>query len=131
MTQVYISIGSNINSEENITLVKSKLEKLFTCSFSDVFNSKAIGFKGKDFLNLVVGFTYKSDLYSLNTILKNIEIEMGRDQDQKGMSDRIIDLDADLDLYLGSPALTFDGQYLWASSYYTPYALFQIDIGNN
>ena len=93
MTQVYISIGSNINSEENITLVKCKLEKLFTCSFSDVFNSKAIGFKGKDFLNLVVGFTYKSDLYSLNTILKNIEIEMGRDQDQKGMSDRIIDLD--------------------------------------
>ena len=71
MTQVYISIGSNINSEENITLVKSKLEKLFTCSFSDVFNSKAIGFKGKDFLNLVVGSTYRSDLYSRKTILKN------------------------------------------------------------
>lgn len=93
MTQVYISIGSNINAEENITLVKSKLEKLFTCSFSDVFHSNAIGFKGKDFLNLVVGFTYKSDPYSLNNILKNIEVEMGRDQDQKGMSDRVIDLD--------------------------------------
>ena len=93
MTQVYISIGSNINAEENITLVKSKLEKLFTCSFSDVLHSKAIRFKGKDFLNLVVGFTYKSDPYSLNNILKNIEVEMGRDQDQKGMSDRVIDLD--------------------------------------
>ena len=93
MTQVYISIGSNINAEENITLVKFKLEKLFTCSFSDVLLSKAIGFKGKDFLNLVVGFTYKSDPYSLNNILKNIEVEMGRDQDQKGMSDRVIDLD--------------------------------------
>ena len=93
MTQVYISIGSNINAEENIPLVKSKLEKLFTCSFSDVLHSKAIGFKGKDFLNLVVGFTYESDPYSLNNILKNIEVEMGRDQDQKGMSDRIIDLD--------------------------------------
>tara|TARA_B100001105_G_C22164762_1_gene345937 strand:- start:2 stop:451 length:450 start_codon:yes stop_codon:yes gene_type:complete len=93
MTQVYISIGSNINAEENITLVKSKLKKLFACSFSDVFHSNAIGFKGKDFLNLVVGFTYESDPYSLNNILKNIEVEMGRDQDQKGMSDRIIDLD--------------------------------------
>ena len=93
MTQVYISIGSNINAEENITLVKSKLKKLFACSFSDVFHSNAIGFKGKDFLNLVVGFTYKSDPYSLNNILKNIEVEMGRDQDQKGMSDRVIDLD--------------------------------------
>ena len=93
MTQVYVSIGSNINAEENITLVTSKLEKLFTCSFSDQFHSKAIGFKGRDFLNLVVGFKYKSDPYSLNNILKNIEIEMGRDQDQKGMSDRIIDLD--------------------------------------
>ena len=93
MAQVYVSIGSNINAEENITLVKSKLEKLFTCSFSDLFHSKAIGFKGSDFLNLIVGFKYKSDPYSLNNILKNIEIEMGRDQDQKGMSDRIIDLD--------------------------------------
>ena len=93
MTQVYVSIGSNINAEENITLVKSKLEKLFTCSFSDVFHSNAIGFKGKDFLNLAAGFKYKSDPYSLNNILKNIEVEMGRDQDQKGMSDRVIDLD--------------------------------------
>ena len=93
MTQVYVSIGSNINAEENITLVKSKLEKLFTCSFSDVFHSKAIGFKGKDFLNLVVGFTYKSDPYSLNNILKNFEVEMGRNQDQQGMSDRVIDID--------------------------------------
>ena len=93
MSKVYISIGSNLNAEENIALAKFELKKLFNCSFSDTFNSKAIGFSGNDFLNLVAGFTYESNPYVLKKILKDIEIKMGRDSDQKGMSDRVIDLD--------------------------------------
>ena len=47
----------------------------------------------KDFLNLVCFFDTKLNPNELTDLLKNIEKNMGRTVSQKGMSDRIIDLD--------------------------------------
>ena len=93
MTQSYISIGSNIDATKNITSAKRELSNIFTCTYSDNFYSKAEGFKGKDFINLVVGFKTSLDPISLTQTLKSLEKKIGRDTNQKGMRDRVIDLD--------------------------------------
>jgi 2-amino-4-hydroxy-6-hydroxymethyldihydropteridine diphosphokinase len=93
VVQVYISIGSNIDAETNIEEAKKNLNQKFDCIFSSKHYSKAEGFEGKNFINLVAGF--KTDLcpQSINEVLKNIERSMGRGTSQKGMNDRVIDLD--------------------------------------
>ena len=93
MTQAYISIGSNIEAKKNIANVKKELNQLFTCAFSDNFYTKAEGFEGKDFINLVAGFETSLDAVKLTQTLKNLEKKIGRESNQKGMHDRVIDLD--------------------------------------
>ena len=69
MIQSYISIGSNIDATKNITSAKRELSSIFACTYSDNFNSKAEGFKGKDFINLVAGFKTSLDPISLTQTL--------------------------------------------------------------
>ncbi len=93
MTQAYISIGSNIEAKKNIAKVKKKLNQLFICTFSDNFYTEAEGFEGQDFINLVAGFETSLDAVKLTQTLKNLEKKIGRESNQKGMHDRVIDLD--------------------------------------
>ena len=93
MHQVFISIGSNIDPLKNIDKVKILLNNLFECTFSGLYETAAEGFEGNDFVNCVVGFKTDITPADLNDILKNIEKNMGRTDRQKGMSNRIIDLD--------------------------------------
>jgi len=93
MTQAYISIGSNIEAKKNIARVKKKLNQLFICTFSDNFYTETEGFEGKDFINLVAGFETSLDAVKLTQTLKTLEKKMGRESNQKGMHDRVIDLD--------------------------------------
>ena len=57
MSEVFISIGSNIEPEKNIREAKKELAKLFKCTFSKNYFYPAQGFKGKDFTNLVGFFS--------------------------------------------------------------------------
>ena len=51
----YLSIGSNINAEANIILAIEKLQKILDNSeYSSVHQTKAEGFEGDDFLNLLL-----------------------------------------------------------------------------
>ena len=93
MHQVFVSIGSNIDPKENIKIAKGYLDKLFDCISSRVYETKAHGFEGNDFINCVVGFETNLLVSELQKHLKQIEIKMGRTEDQKGMSNRVIDLD--------------------------------------
>ena len=93
MHQVFVSIGSNIDPKENIKIAKGYLDKLFDCISSSVYETKAHGFEGNDFINCVVGFETNLLVSELQKHLKQIEIKMGRTEDQKGMSNRVIDLD--------------------------------------
>ena len=93
MQQVFVSIGSNIDPRNNIEEARIILGNLFDCSFSGLYETRAEGFEGNDFINSVVGFETDLQLIELRDKLKQIEKKMGRTDIQKGMSDRIIDLD--------------------------------------
>lgn len=93
MQQVFVSIGSNIDPRNNIEEARIILGNLFDCTFSGLYETRAEGFEGNDFVNSVVGFETDLQLIELRDKLKQIEKKMGRTDIQKGMSDRIIDLD--------------------------------------
>ena len=93
MQQVFVSIGSNIDPRNNIEEARIILGNLFDCTFSGLYETRAEGFEGNDFINSVVGFETDLQLTELRDKLKQIEKKMGRTEIQKGMSDRIIDLD--------------------------------------
>ena len=90
---VFISIGSNLYAEKNISLVKDHLDLLFDVTYSSIYKTPAEGFVGEDFLNRVCKFETEMNPYEVRRILKEIEKDMGRTIDQKGMSNRVIALD--------------------------------------
>ena len=93
MQTVFVSIGSNINAEANMLLVKESLNSLFDVIYSSTYKTPAEGFEGGDFLNSVCKFDTDKNPQELRTLLKNIEKDMGRTVIQRGMSNRVIDLD--------------------------------------
>ncbi|MDB3994824.1 2-amino-4-hydroxy-6-hydroxymethyldihydropteridine diphosphokinase [Gammaproteobacteria bacterium] len=90
---VFISIGSNLYAEKNIMLVRDHLDLLFDVTYSSIYKTPAEGFVGEDFLNSVCKFETEVNPYEIRRILKEIEKDMGRTIDQKGMTNRVIDLD--------------------------------------
>ena len=93
MQTVFVSIGTNLNAEANMLLVKESLNSLFDVIYSSIYKTPAEGFEGEDFLNSVCKFDTDKNPQELRTLLKNIEKDMGRTFTQKGMSNRVIDLD--------------------------------------
>jgi len=90
----YLSLGSNINAEANIILAIEKLQKILDNSeFSSVHQTKAEGFEGDDFLNLVVSGDTELSFEELNKKLKNIEDEAGRNRAAPKFSARTLDID--------------------------------------
>ena len=90
----YLSLGSNINAEANIILAIEKLQKILDNSeYSSVHQTKAEGFEGDDFLNLVVSGDSELFFDDLNKKLKDIEDEAGRNRDAPKFSARTLDID--------------------------------------
>ena len=90
----YLSLGSNINAEANIILAIEKLQKILNNSeYSSVHQTKAEGFEGDDFLNLVMSGDSELSFDDLNKKLKDIEDEAGRNRDAPKFSARTLDID--------------------------------------
>jgi 2-amino-4-hydroxy-6-hydroxymethyldihydropteridine diphosphokinase len=90
----YLSLGSNINAEANIILAIEKLQKILDNSeYSSVHQTKAEGFEGDDFLNLIVSGDSSLSFDELNKKLKGIEDESGRNRDAPKFSARTLDID--------------------------------------
>ena len=95
----YLSLGSNINAEANIILAIEKLQKILDNSeYSSVHQTKAEGFEGDDFLNLVVSGDTELSFDELNKKLKDIEDEAGRNRHAPKFSARTLDIDIVLQL---------------------------------
>jgi len=93
VTQVYISIGSNIDRERMIRSCVASLEEVFgELSKSSVFESISVGFKGENFYNMVVGFNAGDPVELINK-LRDIEQAHGRTREQKKYASRTLDLD--------------------------------------
>ena len=90
----YLSLGSNINAEANIILAIEKLQKILNNSeYSSVHQTKAEGFEGDDFLNLVMSGDSNLSFDELNKKLKDIEDAAGRNREAPKFSARTLDID--------------------------------------
>tara|TARA_B100000287_G_scaffold435489_1_gene504064 strand:- start:10501 stop:10878 length:378 start_codon:yes stop_codon:yes gene_type:complete len=95
----YLSIGSNINPELNLELAISALNKIFDqIEYSSIHKTKAEGFDGDDFLNLVLCGISSISFEGLNKKLKDIEDDAGRDRMAPKFSSRTLDIDIVLQL---------------------------------
>ncbi|MCK5720802.1 MAG: 2-amino-4-hydroxy-6-hydroxymethyldihydropteridine diphosphokinase [Thiomargarita sp.] len=94
MAQIYISIGSNIEPKRYINAGLIELEQNFgQLISSSVYESKAIGFAGDNFYNLVAGFTTHYDLIKIFHLLHLIENNNDRKRTANPFSPRTLDLD--------------------------------------
>lgn len=94
MSQVYVSVGSNINKEQNIRAGIHALKAQFeTIICSSIYESESVGFEGDNFYNLVIGFTTDKTPHQVSEILKEIENQNGRDRSGPKFSSRTLDID--------------------------------------
>ncbi len=94
MTSVYLGLGSNIEPEHNIEQGLLKLRQCFEVqAVSPWYCSKAQGFDGPDFINLVVELEYAGELTELAQDIKEIEFEFGREAQAVKFASRTLDID--------------------------------------
>ena len=87
MIKYYLSLGSNINAEANLILAIEKLQQIMSATeYSSIHQTKAEGFEGDDFLNLVMSGECELSFDDLNTKLKEIEDQSGRRRDVPKLS---------------------------------------------
>ena len=92
--QYFLSLGSNINAEANIIFAIEQLNKILAnTKFSSIHKTKAEGFEGDDFLNLVIAGESELNFDQLNQKLKDIENQSGRKRDVPKFSARTLDID--------------------------------------
>ena len=90
----YFSLGSNINAEANLLLAIQKLQQILdVIECSSIHQTKAEGFEGDDFLNLVMSGECELSFDDLNEKLKEIEDQSGRKRDVPKFSARTLDID--------------------------------------
>lgn len=94
MPRVYIGIGSNIDRENSIRGAVRELAAHYApLTLSPVYESKAHGFKGENFYNLVAGFDSVESIERIKETLSHIESRFGRSCRENRFSARTLDLD--------------------------------------
>ena len=94
MMKYFLSLGSNINAEENLQFAFKELKKILSdIKSSSIHQTKAEGFEGDDFLNSVVYGNSDIDFTNLKKQLKLIEDRAGRNRDAPKFSARTLDID--------------------------------------
>ena len=94
MVKVYVSVGSNIDRERNVTSALDELvEEYGELQQSRIFETEAVGFDADAFYNLVVGFETSQTPQQVSEVLNRIEDKHGRDRSAGKFSSRTLDLD--------------------------------------
>ena len=93
-TEVFASLGSNQNREENIRSAVQSLRTIFgKLRLSSVYQNKAVGFDGDDFLNMVVAFNSDMTPQAIQQQFRQIEDEHGRIRHGERFAPRLLDID--------------------------------------
>ena len=93
-TEVFLSLGSNIDPEENLQYACGELKKTFgNIQISSVYRNKPIGFKGNDFLNMVVKVKSTFNPNQMLDFLGSLESATGRDIGTGAFDSRALDID--------------------------------------
>lgn len=94
MAQVFLGIGSNIDREQHVISGLIALAEHFEWGQrSRVFESRAVGFDGSDFYNLVVQVDSRYSIKETFAICKHIEQQNGRAEHSPKFSPRSLDID--------------------------------------
>lgn len=94
MTTGFISIGSNIDKEIHIPSSLHALKEQFdNIIVSSLYKTKAVGFEGDDFHNLIVQFDSVLEAKNVAKLLRQIELDHGRTRDSRKYAARTLDLD--------------------------------------
>lgn len=94
MTQLVLSIGSNIDRDRHIRYAVAQLKAVFgELIISPVYETEAVGFNGPDFYNLVVVAQTNMGLKAIITRLQTIEANAGRIRGEKSCESRNLDID--------------------------------------
>ena len=94
MPQVFLGLGSNIEPRVNLGLAVRELRRRFgQLRTSPVYRSRAAGFDGPEFLNLVVAMETEMPAADLCTVLDDIHELAGRNRSEGGLVSRTLDID--------------------------------------
>lgn len=94
MARVYVSIGSNIDRAVHIRAGVAGLRANYrSVVLSTVYETRAVGFDGDDFYNLVAGFDTERDVRRVAADLREIERDAGRGRSAERFTSRTLDLD--------------------------------------
>ena len=105
---VYLGLGSNVDAEHNIASgIASLREALEDVRLSPAYRTRAVGFCGDDFVNLVARCSTSMQPMELKAWLNALENRHGRARDVPKFSDRTLDIDVLLydDLWARLPGL--------------------------
>ncbi|GIK35160.1 MAG: 2-amino-4-hydroxy-6-hydroxymethyldihydropteridine diphosphokinase [Gammaproteobacteria bacterium] len=90
----YVSAGSNIEPERHLRLAVSQLRAHYgPLQLSSVYRSRAAGFPGADFLNLVAGFATRETPAAIVAGLERLHMAAGRVRGAARFAPRTLDLD--------------------------------------
>jgi len=107
--QAYLSLGSNIEPENNLRIALAALRARFgEVVVSPVYRTRAVGFEGPDFLNAVAVIDSDIHPFALNDWLHALEEAQGRDRRDASYSDRPLDIDI---IYFGDLVLDGPGEF--------------------
>lgn len=94
MTRVYVSVGSNIDKENNIRAALTELRGRYgDLTVSSVYESEPVGLKGDHFYNLVVAFDTDQLPAAVASTLRAIESRRQRIRREERFVSRTLDLD--------------------------------------
>jgi len=92
--RVYIGAGSNIEPAANLAAACRGLTGRYgELQVSSVYRTRAVGFDGDDFLNLVISFVTDESPRSLITVLEHLQEQAGRRKTGPRFTSRTLDLD--------------------------------------
>lgn len=106
MAKIYLGLGSNVEPEKYLQLGIAELCLRFgVLEMSNIYRSKAVGFDGDDFLNLVLGFDSDFGPAEIHHAIEDIHRVAGRRRGESRFSARTLDIDLLLydDLVLDTP----------------------------
>lgn len=94
MDLAYLSLGSNLQPQENLAAALAELQARFgEIRVSAAYRFPAVGFSGADFVNLAAVIRSDLDPEALNDWLHALEDRQGRRRDVPRYSDRTLDVD--------------------------------------
>lgn len=94
MVRVYLGLGSNVEPRKYLRLGINELSRRYgVLELSNIYRSKAVGFDGDDFLNLVAGLETDASPQSIHDSIEALHVLADRKRGESRFSPRTLDID--------------------------------------